>query len=40
MGEVGSFVGGVFGVTKRGKLVLNKDIEDDSKDEFNKIMDW
>jgi len=24
---------------KRGKLVLNKDIEDDNKDEFNKILE-
>jgi len=38
-GEVGSFVGGIFGVMKRGKLVLNKDIEDDNKDEFNKILE-
>ena len=38
-GEVGSFVGGVFGVMKRGKLVLNIDIEDDNKDEFNKILE-
>ena len=38
-GEVGSFVSGVFGKLKRGKLVLNDDIEvDNDKDEFNKIL--
>ncbi len=38
-GEVGSFVSGVFGKLKRGKLVLNDDIEvDNDKNEFNKIL--
>jgi len=38
-GEVGSFVSGVFGKLKRGKLVLNDDVEDEDRDEFNKILE-